>query len=181
MHQHQIPLSCFDCCCQRCRYLTMSTILIWCRSIFSQPYCGRSIHGFRTVCTYQMWPYTQYIYRINGQVLASYCALETRGSEVSIDTSEMNGVNESTYSQQGKRNQDIISTYSSTNWTPASIFSLVGSFLHRTCYQTVGTKQMPFEPLIRKKSKLTFLTVQWRPIVDHFWVDLLIHGRVFFC
>lgn len=90
MLQH--PLNCFGCCRYHCHHYSMMLTmpLICCHWIFSQPYCGRSIHGSQIVCTCQMWPCTRYICRINGQVLRSYCALETRDLAISIGTSAIN-------------------------------------------------------------------------------------------
>lgn len=59
-------------------------------------------------------------------------------------------------------------TYSATHWTPTSIFPFVSSFLHWTCYQTMRAEQMTFKSLIGEESKLAFLTVQRRSIVNHF-------------
>lgn len=63
-------------------------------------------------------------------------------------------------------------TYSSAYWASASIFAFVCCLLHRARYQTMRSEQMPFQALIGEKSELTLLTIQRRPIVNHFRVNL---------
>jgi hypothetical protein len=66
----------------------------------------------------------------------------------------------------------VKTSYLSTNRAPAGVFAIVGCFLHRACNKTVRAEKMTLESLIGEETVLTFLTVEWRSVVDHLRVDL---------
>lgn len=59
-----------------------------------------------------------------------------------------------------------------TDGTATSIFALVGRLLHAAGDKSMTTQQVPLQALVREKAELALLAVEWRPVVDHFWVNL---------
>ena len=60
-----------------------------------------------------------------------------------------------------------MSSHLSTHRAPATVLPLVGSVLHAGRHQAVATQQVPLQPLVGEEPKLTLLTIQGRPVVDH--------------
>lgn len=59
-----------------------------------------------------------------------------------------------------------------TDGTATSIFALVGRLLHAAGDKSMTTQQVPFQALVSEKAELALLAVEWRPVVDHFRVNL---------
>ena len=71
--------------------------------------------------------------------------------------------------------------YLAADGAPAAVLALVGCVLHGGGDQAVTAQQVALQTLVCEEPELTFLTVEWWPVVNHLWMnfDSLLHKTNF--